>query len=87
MTVSIVRLRWRVRKGGAAQRPIDERLERDETMLKLDAGIARAAIEVCGFDSMTSVELWSIVASVSVGCEDPVNAGMDFVRVASSILR
>lgn len=48
MTVSIVRLRCLVRRGGAVHMPIQERLEREETIAKLDAGIARVAALRCG---------------------------------------
>lgn len=51
MTASIVRLRWRVRRGGAAHRPMEERLEREESIARLDAGIARTIELTCGFDS------------------------------------
>ena len=50
MTASMVRLLWRVRRGGAAHIPIDERFERDETIARLDSGIALVAVLRCGTD-------------------------------------
>jgi len=44
ITASIVRLRCRVRRGGATQSPMEERLEREDVINILEGGTVRIGV-------------------------------------------